>query len=184
MPDENEDRISERNDDRKKEKGTKVRASFRLPSILTSALAATALAASAAAIALTVTTTCEECPAGPPGPIGPEGPQGPEGVSSVQTVYSSEYELTCGEDTIINVNLEKDDVLQGFLLNPEMEAILSIGAVAGSSGLVWQDTNSGGDIEFTCAADIGGVYSLTITAQQCTTEMKSRGVTLIYWITR
>jgi hypothetical protein len=92
--------------------------------------------------------------------------------------------LTCGEETIINVNLEKDDLLQGFLLNPGMDATLSIAVPAGSSTLVWQDTNSEGGIEFRCVADNSGVYSLTIAAQQCTTGMKARGVTLVYWITR
>ncbi|MFA5056151.1 MAG: hypothetical protein WC562_08315 [Dehalococcoidia bacterium] len=186
MPDDKEDRVLEGNDDgkKKKGKGTKARVSLRLPSGLTSLLAATALAASAAAIAITVTTTCDKCPAGPPGPPGPEGSQGAEGASCTQTIYSGDYELTCGEETIINVNLEKDDLLQGFLLNPGMDATLSIAVPAGSSTLVWQDTNSEGGIEFTCVADTGGVYSLTIAAQQCTTGMKSRGVTLVYWVTR
>ncbi|MEA1958300.1 MAG: collagen-like protein [Chloroflexota bacterium] len=164
-----------------KGKGFKFKLGLKVPANLASLLSSAALVTSAGAIVLSVALPG---PQGPPGLQGLEGPPGPQGPSVIQSVFNDRYEPVCGSEEVINVNLDKDDVLEGFLLSAGTDDVnISIDVPQGSANLVSQDIVTGNDIKFCCVADISGNYSLSIEPQLCQEGIKNRSVTLVYWVT-
>ena len=163
-----------------KGKGFKFKLGMKVPTNLASLFSSAALVTSAGAIVLSVALPG---PQGPPGLQGLPGPPGPQGPSVIQSVFNNRYELVCGSEEVINVNLAKDDVLEGFLLSDGTDVNISIDVPQGSANLVSQDIVTGNDIKFCCVADISGNYSLSIAPQLCQEGIKGRSVTLVYWVT-
>ena len=159
---------------------------FATMSRLTVVLSAAAMVISVSALVLAITLPGAQGPAGPQGATGPQGavgPQGPEGPPGSLTVYRHEFHFTEDDSGVVDIYLEEDDVLEGYVSCPSETWCymdMSIYDPEGNpTSFCWDQWAEPGT-HFSYAADVTGNYWLKLEP----TGQDTINVTLVYWISQ